>query len=168
VPWLDAVEICNSQNPLPWQDRRAARFALRHGLAGYVGADAHIRGDLSPCHQLMEPFDDAASFAASLGRAKLVHGRMSLRGWAIAAWRVANERLLGRAPAGFGANCRYPQPWRPMLGRRRAALPQAAQVATAAARKGNGAARGITSGSEWDHPKLLPHREEEGVTTPNR
>lgn len=119
APWLDAVEVCNAQNPLPWQDTRAAAFARQRGLPGYAGADAHIRGDLSACYQLMDDFDDARSFAASLASAELVHGRMSPRGWAVTAWRILNERLAGRAPAGFGVNCPYPQPWRPLLlGRR--------------------------------------------------
>ncbi len=124
VPWLDAVEVCNAQNPLPWQDRRAAAFARRHELPGYAGGDAHIRGDLAACYQLMDDFSDARSFAAALASAELVHGRMSLRGWAATAWRVLNERLAGRAPAGYGVNCPYPQPWRPLLlGRRQRSQP---------------------------------------------
>lgn len=69
---IDAVEVCNAQNPFAWQDVRAARFAARHELTSFVGADAHIRLELCPCYQLMDDFHDAASFLDSLSRAQLI------------------------------------------------------------------------------------------------
>lgn len=104
LPWIDAIEVCNSQNPLPWEDRRAAIFARAHGLPGFVGADAHLRGTLARGYQFMPPFEDAASFLASLRQARLVHARFGP--WYIArmAYQHFFRRFRGRPAPGFGAN----------------------------------------------------------------
>lgn len=75
---IDAVEIHNAQNPLPWQDWRAARFAAQRGLRAYVGCDGHIRGRLAPAYQEMPGFRGAGDFLAALEQARLVAGRYGI------------------------------------------------------------------------------------------
>lgn len=101
---LDAVEVCNAQNPFPWEDARASRFASRNQLTPYVGADAHIRNELSPCYQIMDDFHDPASFLSSLARAELIPGRISPRVCAWTVYRILAEQILRRPPPGFGVN----------------------------------------------------------------
>ncbi len=104
VPWLDAVEVCNAQDPLPWENTRARRFAERHGLTPYVGADTHVRGHLDACHQLLPTFDGPAEFLDSLRRAELFPGRFSMGYFAVVAGRHAWEHVFDRRLPGFGAS----------------------------------------------------------------
>ena len=104
VPWLDAVEVHNAQNPLPWEDHRAAAFARRHGLPGYVGTDGHLRGRLAIAYQNMPEFEDAQSFLAALSDAEPAPGRFGLGYIAVMAVQTAYRTLLGRPMPGFGRN----------------------------------------------------------------
>jgi hypothetical protein len=103
-PHVDAVEVCNAQNPLPWQDARAARFARRHRITPYVGADSHVRGYLDGCHQVMPASDGPAGFLAALRQAELHPGRFGLGYLAAMGVRHVWEHVLRRRCAGFGVN----------------------------------------------------------------
>lgn len=107
--FLDAVEIHNAQNPLPWQDARAAEYARREGLVPYVGADTHIRGYLGAAAQVMPDFDGPAAFLDGLRRAELQCGRFGPGYFARMGFRHVWDRLMGRRLSGFGANVR-PRP----------------------------------------------------------
>lgn len=72
---LDAIEVHNAQNLLPWQDRQAADFATQHEVTGYVGSDGHIRGRIAPAFQIMEDFSSPEEFLMSLRSARLIRGR---------------------------------------------------------------------------------------------
>ncbi len=92
LPWLDGVEVCNAQNPLLWEDRRARRFARRHGIAAFVGADSHVRGHLDGCYQELPDFDGPEGFRRSLQAAELHPGRFAPSYFAVAAvWTVAEK-----------------------------------------------------------------------------
>lgn len=107
LPWIDAVEVCNAQNPLWWQCGRAADFARQHDLPAFVGSDAHLRGTLDRCHQLMPAFNPGhpQSFLNSLRRATLVPGRFGPLYIAQMAVQDVWMRLFGRPCPGFGQNC---------------------------------------------------------------
>jgi predicted metal-dependent phosphoesterase TrpH len=108
LPWLDAVEICNAQNPFFWEDRHARRFAARHGVPAYAGADAHLRGHLAGCYQWLTPFGDAAGFQAALRAARLVRGHFGWRYYARMAWRHYGGGWLGRRRRVCMGNARAP------------------------------------------------------------
>ncbi len=103
---FDGLEICNAQNPLVWEDRRAVRFARAHGLPAFVGADTHVRGHLDSCFQYLPEFDGPESFKVSLQRAQLYPGRHGLAYFAVVAvWHFWS--LFSRYPLwGLGANFR--------------------------------------------------------------
>ncbi len=100
---LDAVEVHNAQNPLPWQDARAALFARRCDLPAVAGADAHLAGYRTPAYQLMPEFDDPASFLASLRRAQLVLGRFGARYTVQMGLRHVWDLLMPVRLGGYGA-----------------------------------------------------------------
>jgi predicted metal-dependent phosphoesterase TrpH len=105
APRLDAVEVYNSQNPLFWQDSRAAAFARRAGLQAYAGMDAHLRF-LPATYQVMPDFSDSRGFLESLRRAELHKARVGLRYWlAMGVRHVWGSLLPGRMP-GFGVKAR--------------------------------------------------------------
>jgi hypothetical protein len=102
--WLDAVEVCNAQNILPWTDAKAARFARRHRLPAYCGADTHLRGYLDACHQYIPDFDGPASFRAALREAELVRGRFGPSYIARMAGRHLWQEVFNRPLGEFGEN----------------------------------------------------------------
>jgi hypothetical protein len=106
LPWLDAVEVCNAQDPLAWENRWAERFASAHGVTPYCGADAHLRGYLAGCFQVLSGFDSPNAFLAALGRAQLVRGWF---GWGYVAQMGARhvwDKLMPRPLPGYGVNRR--------------------------------------------------------------
>lgn len=104
VGHLDAVEVANAQSPWLRDDRKAAEFAARYGLPGYVGSDSHLPCSVAPCYQVMDDFDGPAEFLSSLWRATLCPGRHPLRYFLEYGWRSQMRMLLGRLPSGFGVN----------------------------------------------------------------
>jgi predicted metal-dependent phosphoesterase TrpH len=106
LPWLDAVEICNSQDLIPRDAAKARRFACEHGLPVYVGADTHVRGHQAACYQLLPAFEDADGFRAALRQAVLHPGRFGPSYFALMGWRHLWGKLTGTRWPGFGANAR--------------------------------------------------------------
>jgi hypothetical protein len=104
LPWLDAIEVCNAQNPLWWEDAWVREFARRQDLTPYVGDDTHLRGYLAACFQVMPPFDGPREFLESLRQAELHPGRFGL--WYVAAMGVewAWRRVFQRPLPGLGVN----------------------------------------------------------------
>jgi len=75
---IDAVEIGNAQNLLPFPDGLARRLASKTGLTTYVGADSHRRDSIGPCYQVMRDFDGPEDFARALAFATLIAGKHPL------------------------------------------------------------------------------------------
>lgn len=101
---IDAVEVCNGQNPMKRTDLRAACFARDHRLTPYVGADAHVRGHLAICYQEMPGFDCAKSFLRALGRAELTFGRFGPMYFTTLASHFACAKMFRGRLRGFGEN----------------------------------------------------------------
>ena len=101
APRFDAIEVYNAQNPLPWEDWRAARFARDNGMTGYVGMDAHLRW-LPLAYQKMDDFTDAAGFLRALRAADLYRARVGFRYYSLMILRHYWDRLLPWPLPGFG------------------------------------------------------------------
>lgn len=106
VDRLDAIEIHNAQNPLPWQDARARAFAAANGLVEYVGADAHLAGFRTPAYQLMREFAGPRDFLRALADAQLVAGRFGLGYYALMGLRHVWDKCMPKHLYGFGRNSR--------------------------------------------------------------
>jgi predicted metal-dependent phosphoesterase TrpH len=115
-PWVDAVEIFNAQNILPWEDARAARYVRRAGLTAYVGADTHLRGCLAAAYQVMPAFRNARDFAGALRQAEFYTSRFGLDYFARMVVRHIWDKFARQRLPGFGVNVpaedRVPQPAR--------------------------------------------------------
>jgi hypothetical protein len=103
---IDAVEVFNAQNPIPYDDRRAVEFARRHGLPAFAGSDSHLPCSIAPCYQWMDPFDGAASFLESLRGASLVAARQTPRYCVEYGFRYLKTAALGCAPRSRAADAR--------------------------------------------------------------
>lgn len=102
-PLVDAIETCNAQNPVLWEDVQARRFSRRHNLTPYVGADAHVSGYLAGAYQWMAPFNDAPSFLNSLRQAELCPGRFGPGYFLQMAFRHFWDKFHRRRLPGYGA-----------------------------------------------------------------
>ncbi len=100
---LDAIEVVNSQNPLPWEDAWTARFARRRGIVPYVGSDSHLRGRLAPAYQMLPHFEDSpAGFMTALRGARLFSGRFGPSCWVRMGYQHVYRAVLRRPPRGYG------------------------------------------------------------------
>jgi predicted metal-dependent phosphoesterase TrpH len=103
---LDGIEIHNAQNPLPWEDWRAARFARKRGLPGFAGCDTHVRGRLAPAWQVMPAFSTPAEFLERLRDAELHLARFGPRYYAQMGLRHVWDCVASRPLSEFGRNAR--------------------------------------------------------------
>src|SRR5262249_30150033 len=68
----DIVEVFNAKIAEPGLNARAADLASRYLLPGGAGSDAHDPVGIGAAYLQMPDFDDAASFLAALGNARVV------------------------------------------------------------------------------------------------
>lgn len=104
VSVVDAIEVNNAQNVFVWEEVRARQLAAEHGITPYVGADAHVRGYLAACYQLVPDFDGAAGFVRALREAELHAGRFGAGYFVQMGARHAWEQVFRGQLPGFGVN----------------------------------------------------------------
>ena len=107
VEHLDAIEVYNAQNPLPWEDARAATLARQTGLPACVGMDAHLRW-LPLTYQRMDDFTDARGFLRALPQADFFKARVGFRYYALMGLRHFWDKLCARPVPGFGVKVLRP------------------------------------------------------------
>jgi hypothetical protein len=66
LPHIDAIETFNARCLWPGFNRRAARFARDHNLAGTHGSDAHAPFEIGNGALILPHFDDAPSLKIAL------------------------------------------------------------------------------------------------------
>ena len=91
APLVDCIETFNAREAFAQDNRRAAEFAGRRGLAGGLGSDAHTPWEIGRVHLEMDDFADAAGFLAALRGPTVAHG--SLAGIAVH-FRTRYDRLV--------------------------------------------------------------------------
>lgn len=73
---LDFIEVLNARTVFPKDNDRALELAIRWGLPGSAGSDAHAPFEVGRVYVDMPPFKDPASFLQSL-RQGTIGGRVS-------------------------------------------------------------------------------------------
>ena len=97
LPYVDAIETFNSRCMLPRFNFRAQEFAVKHGVLGTYGSDAHAAFELGRGNLLLPPFHDAASLKESLREAvfpKVIQGTPFIHftsRWAVW-WKMLRNR----------------------------------------------------------------------------
>jgi predicted metal-dependent phosphoesterase TrpH len=76
---LDFLEVFNARTALARDNRLARELAVRWGLPGSAGSDAHTPSEVGRAYIDIPPFDDPASFLDSLAQGQ-IGGRLS-RPW---------------------------------------------------------------------------------------
>ena len=104
IDMVDAIEVFNAQNVLSMPDRRAAEFARRMSIPGFVGSDSHVETSIAPCYQVMPDFECPAGFLRSLSAASFHTARHPLSYFAGAAWRTVRQVVGAGFPRDYGAH----------------------------------------------------------------
>jgi predicted metal-dependent phosphoesterase TrpH len=79
---VDALEVFNAKTSLPSLNKRAADYALAHGLTAGAGSDAHVPDALGAAYVEMPDFDSPAEFLESLRQGVVVgHHSDPARPW---------------------------------------------------------------------------------------
>src|SRR2546426_4103593 len=76
VPMVDAVEVFNAREAFAADNARALAFAIRHGVAGGAGSDAHRPNEIGRAYVEIPDFATRDEFLVSL-KAGLVSGTLS-------------------------------------------------------------------------------------------
>jgi predicted metal-dependent phosphoesterase TrpH len=101
---IDFVEAFNARVPFGSANRRAAEFAVAHGLPGVASSDAHSPFEIGIAYTMFHAdITDAASLRAALPDGELVMGRASLVARALAPGVKAVQRLRGNRRVRAGA-----------------------------------------------------------------
>src|SRR5919108_455397 len=76
VPLLDAIEVFNAREAFASDNARALAFAVRHGLPGGAGSDAHRPNEIGRAYVEIPDFTTRDEFLVAL-RSGLVSGTLS-------------------------------------------------------------------------------------------
>jgi predicted metal-dependent phosphoesterase TrpH len=71
LPDVQILEVFNARNLFPSDNRRAAAFAARHGLAPSAGTDAHWGPEIGATFVTMPDFADRDDFLAALRQGRI-------------------------------------------------------------------------------------------------
>ncbi len=75
---IDVFETANARLWFERDNRAAERFASEHGMRRGAGSDAHVPGGIGDAALRLAPFDDPASFLASVEGAEIVRRARSM------------------------------------------------------------------------------------------
>lgn len=97
LPHVDAIETFNSRCMLPRFNFRAQDFAVKHGIPGTYGSDAHAAFELGRGNLLLPPFNDSESLKTAVQNAvvpKIILGTPFVH--FTSRWAVWWKKLKGR------------------------------------------------------------------------
>ena len=75
MPQVDLIEVFNSRTLLPRDAAHARQLALKHGLPGTAGSDAHVIQEVGRAYIELPDFNDAAQFRQALAQGKITGSR---------------------------------------------------------------------------------------------
>jgi predicted metal-dependent phosphoesterase TrpH len=86
APDIDLVEVLNSRSLFPRNSNKARDFAVKHGLPGGAGSDAHHPGQVGKAYIEMDDFTTKDEFIRAVARGKIMGERSGLYVLFISAW----------------------------------------------------------------------------------
>ncbi len=90
---IDAIEVYNSKNLLPWAAAKARHFADKHGIARTAGSDAHIPGEIGKAYVEMPEFDGRNGFITALRQGTISGRPASPLTYVHSAWARVRRRF---------------------------------------------------------------------------
>ncbi|OGO07689.1 MAG: hypothetical protein A2Y92_02985 [Chloroflexi bacterium RBG_13_57_8] len=83
---IDLMEVLNSRSLFPKNSNKARAFAVKHGLPGGAGSDAHNEGQIGKAYIEMEDFNNQEEFLQAVARGTIMGERSGLYILFISAW----------------------------------------------------------------------------------
>jgi predicted metal-dependent phosphoesterase TrpH len=83
---IDLVEVLNSRSLFPKNSNKARDFAVKHGLPGGAGSDAHVPNQIGKAYIEMDDFNNKEEFLRAVARGKIMGERSGLYVLFISAW----------------------------------------------------------------------------------
>ena len=90
---IDAIEVFNSKNLLPWVSARARLFAEKYGIARTAGSDAHTPREIGKAYVEMPEFGGRDDFITALRQGKISGHRASPLIYVNSAWARVKRRF---------------------------------------------------------------------------
>ncbi len=91
VDQIDAIEVFNARGPFLKSSAKARAFAMKYGIPGTVGSDAHTIGEIGNAYMEMPEFNSRDDFLQALRTGKVVGHRTNPLIHFVTAW----EKLKG-------------------------------------------------------------------------
>jgi predicted metal-dependent phosphoesterase TrpH len=83
---IDLVEVLNSRSLFPKNSNKAKAFAVKHGLPGSAGSDAHVPDQIGKAYIEMDDFSNKEEFMRAVVRGMIMGERSGLYVLFISAW----------------------------------------------------------------------------------
>jgi predicted metal-dependent phosphoesterase TrpH len=91
---IDLIEVLNSRSPLPANSNRARDFALKHGLPGGAGSDAHTVFEIGNAYVEMPDFNTKEEFLEAVAAGKIYGKRSGVFVHLFSVWARVKAKLL--------------------------------------------------------------------------
>jgi predicted metal-dependent phosphoesterase TrpH len=91
---IDLMEVLNSRSPFPSNTRKARAFALRHGIPGGAGSDAHTVKEIGNAYVEMPDFNGREDFLEALKQGKICGKRSGVFVHFYSCWARVKVKLL--------------------------------------------------------------------------
>ncbi len=93
---IDLIEVLNSRSPLPANSNRARDFALKHGLPGGAGSDAHTVFEIGNAYVEMPDFNTKEEFLQAVAAGKIYGKRSGVFVHLFSGWARVKTKLFKR------------------------------------------------------------------------
>jgi predicted metal-dependent phosphoesterase TrpH len=93
---IDLIEVLNSRSPLPANSNRARDFALKHGLPGGAGSDAHTVFEIGNAYVEMPDFNTKEEFIQAVAAGKIYGKRSGVFVHLFSGWARVKTKLFKR------------------------------------------------------------------------
>lgn len=90
---IDLIEIMNSRSPLPISNNRAHTFAVKHGIPGSAGSDAHTINEIGHSYIEMPDFNNNDEFLKALQQGKIYGKRSGIFVHVFSYWELLKDKL---------------------------------------------------------------------------
>ena len=93
---IDLMEVLNSRSPFPANSNKARAFAVKHGIPGSAGSDAHTVNEIGNAYIEIPEFNDKDEFLQALAQGRIQGKRSGMFVHFFSLWAKVKARLRKR------------------------------------------------------------------------
>ncbi|OGO00515.1 MAG: hypothetical protein A2Y58_00285 [Chloroflexi bacterium RBG_13_51_52] len=91
---IDLMEVLNSRSPFPANTNKARAFAVKHGIPGIAGSDAHSIHEIGNAYMEIPDFNGRDEFLKAVARGKIFGKRSGIFVHLFSSWAKVKGKLL--------------------------------------------------------------------------